>query len=325
MSAVDGLIFGRAVFLTGRGLEARGNGILAGVQEAPGVFEFGRTREHPLHKIDGNEESALFCRRGVGIRRGRALEIELVGLIAPTKDAEGRSGFFGAGVALDADRRQPGGFGNWGGCEKEIRSFFSHSRAMFHDRGPVSFLHEVPFAATDHEEEVDWSSTTNEEILLQYDGGAEGVWDAKVFEYLQAIAFKDGTNHPTILVFREAVSGSQSLASDQFQESLRLLSKAKSEQLEGKDVAGVPSEDPFGGGAQALTGSTIERVYDLEKRVQRLERIVNARRTPAVVSTGSEAYGEEIPLVWIIAGIAGGVLAIVVGVLMYFVLTGWNS
>ena len=318
MSSGNGLICGRAVFLTWRGLEARGNGTLAGVQQSPGVFEVGRNRGHPLHTVDGKRQSVLFCRRCRGIRRGWEHEIELVGLIAPTKDVEWRSGLFGACVALDADRRQPGGFGNWGGCVKEIHNIFSDSRAMFDRKGPVSFLHEMSLSAvpaTEDDEQVDWTATTNEEMLLQCGSDLEGVWDAKVFEYLQAIAFKDGTNHPTMLVFSEAVAGSESLVSERSDECLHLLNKAKSEQLEREDVAGVPSEEPFDSGAEAL-----KKISELEARVRRLQENVDSRRTAAVVSTGSEGYDGEIPLVWIITGIAsgvaGGVLAIAAWVLM---------
>ena len=320
MSAQSSLICGRAVFLTWRGLEARGNGILAGVQESPSVFEFGRNRAHPLHKLNGKQRSVLFCRRGIGVGRGREVEIEIVGIVAPTKDAEGRRGFFGACVAVDVDRRRPGGFGNWSGWAKEIGELFSRTREVIDARRSNSFLREVSLPATDHDEKVDWTSTTSEEMLFQCDGEAEDVSSAKVFEYLQAIAFKGGTNHPTVLVFGDSVSGSRSLVSDENGEWLRLLNEAKAEQLERGDVVGEPSDEPVDTEAQALTISTLERITRLETRVRHLEKIVAARPSGAVVSTASPTYGEEAFPVWLIVGIAAGVLAIAAGVLTYFVL-----
>ena len=75
MSARNQWIRGEAVFGTWNGLKALGNGILAGVRNTPGVFEFGRNRNDPLHRFEDGKLAAIFCRRLTDEAQGREIEL----------------------------------------------------------------------------------------------------------------------------------------------------------------------------------------------------------------------------------------------------------
>ena len=323
VSTQKGWIRGRAAFGTWRGLEARGNGTLAGVRDAPGVFEFGRDRNEPLHQLEGEHQSVLFCRRAEAERYGR--EIELVGAIAPAKDSQGRCGFFGACLATNVDRLQPHSFGNWEGGASEIADYFREVKDSFLNGGQGSFLRHHFVSPTGHDERLPWVSTTNEVLLLHCDVGDESNWNTKVFEYMQAIAFKYGTHHPTIMVFQNAVAGSQPLISNRFEKHVRGLRKAKAERPPPGDVAPIRSDASVELEEPAPASLIWERVNQLERQVAQLEKIVESQTSRVVAPVMSQLEDEAttIPLpVYVLAALGGGALVGIVLFAVYFGLFG---
>ena len=324
MSTQDGLIQGRAVFGTWWGLEACGNGFLAGVRDAPGLFQFPRSRDNPLHHVAPKHEPVFFCRRAWEERHG--MEIELVGALGPTKDAQERYGYLGSCVAVHVDRRHPAHFGDWAGAVQEVCSLFAKAKESFPTVKQHSFLRDCPVPPTEEDTRLHWDSTDVWSLYWNSESG--GTCDGKVFQYMQAIAFKYGTKHPTILVFKNSVSGSQPLQSAQREEYLHELHKLKDQKSEqhGSDSANSPSS--FANVVQAQPEVMSERLMQLEERVQRLEEQVSCEPSRPMVPvtaeqqdtaslTGQGLFGstaaEWVPL----AALAAVVGALVVGVLLW--------
>ena len=101
-------------------------------------------------------------------------------------------------------------------------------------------------------------------------------WDPAVFEYMKAIAFMRGTEHPTLLVFEIDVEGSQSLQSNEFEGYLGDLRKAGDERPQQKSADPALSRSPYRRGAKAPEGQTSDRLLRLESRVLRLENELDA-------------------------------------------------
>ena len=264
MSIQDEQILGQAVFGTLHGLRAYGNGILAGADSTPGVFEFGRSRNDPLHDCELEKPAAAFCRRIAA--EAHDVEVDLVGVVAPSKDEQGRSGFFGGCVAIRTDRvrnqKLEGWFGNWTLLEDDVRSVFEKAQNSFGDWNRPRSSRSNPIPAADSDRRIKWTSTTDDVRLLHW--SAE--WEVKIYEYMQAIAFTGGTKHPTILVFESSVRGSESLQSDKYNNFVRSLRNRKDEHSRRK---GVYSRDQ-----SALAGQAPNRLTALEARVLRLEERV---------------------------------------------------
>ena len=274
MTARDEQIRGLAVFGTWSGLEACGNGILAGAQASLGVFEFGRARTNPLHQLDEDQE-VLFCRRALNTTYSTtcADHIEFVGAVAPRRDAQGRCGFLGGGLAVDIDR--PGCIGNWPKLTEDIGSVFTVAKKCFSGKGQGSFLRDCPVPPADNDEKFDWSPATREVMLLHWGTDRDTSWDSEVLKRMQAIAFTQ-TSHQTILVFKTAVAGSLSLQSPNFDEDLEKLNKARS--VSGPPAATVRRDSERLIADRSAGFELEERLQALAGRVQALENNVAGLR-----------------------------------------------
>ena len=329
VSTQDGSIRGRAVFGTWRGLEACGNGFLAGVRDAPALFEFGRSRDDPLHHVIPKHEPVFFCRRAREERHGS--EIELVGALGPIKDAQERYGFLGSCVAVHVDRRHPTHFGDWAGAVQEICSLFAKAKESFPTVKQHSFLRNCPVPPTEEDKRFDWVPTTDvttDVLSLHWSSESEGTCDAKVVQYMQAIAFKYGTLHPTILVFKNAVWRSQPLQSAQREEYLHELHRLRDQKSRqyGSNSADVPSSvaSVVHAGPEVVLG----RLIQLEERVQRLEERVSFEPSRPMVPVtaeqqgtasveGQEFFGSFPEKCQLLAALAAVIGALVAGVVLW--------
>ncbi|MDE0303609.1 MAG: hypothetical protein OXI87_01810 [Albidovulum sp.] len=300
-------------------MKAYGNGMLADAHSTPGVFEFGRNRNDPLHECEEGQPAAVFCRRIEAPAHG--LEADLVGVVAPSKDEQGRHGFFGACVAARADRltnqNSGGWFGDWTLLEDDIDSVFMKANESFGSTNGAPSLRPYPLLAASNDQKIKWALTTDDVRLLHW----SIEWDVKIYEYMQAMAFKEGTKHPTILVFGAAVAGSKSLRSDKYDYYVQNLRNKKNERSRQNSVSSSNQ--------RASAEQTPDRLTALETRVIHLEEKVyelqGKIQSPRAVPPPPPAFGAQqaasLPTVKVVIAVVCGALllscAILLGIIFW--------
>ena len=336
MSPQNQWIRGQAVFGTWVGLDAFGNGILAGVRDTPGVFEFGRNRNDPLHQFEERQLAAFFCRRVTDEAQGR--EIELIGAVGPCKDAQGRRGFLGACVATDIDCRQPHyRFADWAALAEDIPSVFTKAAKSFDSAKWASLLRDHALEPARDDQVFHWAPTTSVVQGFHWDDDWDVAWDfgwdREALERMQAIAFMIGTQHPTVLVFKSKAAEAElaSLRSKRCDDYLRGFQKAKSEGPKHRKADPAHSGRLYGNGVQITEAQTPDRFAKLEKRVRRLEDEVHVLQgivqpsrdaTPSAPPSSGAQQAASFPVLKVVIVVACGAVLLAGSILLGVFLSG---
>jgi len=343
-------IYGEAVFGTGNGLTIDGNGILASRAQTSGVFEFdiGRGSRKPLHRLSRGRTVAF--RRRVSL--GRDGQYEMLGLISPCRDLHNRAGFYGGCVITDCDRvRRERRVHDW--IDAIGRAGTLHDEAEAHldpKTGQLNLPRGGLVRPASSDQDVELHLASARELLLSCED--TGLTADHALEHMQAVAFLQGEQIPTIFLLEESLPETVSLldpaysgAPERFEQLYGGASPHQSrgaevteETLEAAASYGLPSggarrrqeigaERPGWGPEMSLE----ERVYRLERQMEQLISPVPAPATGSAASGRSWAPGRVFSgrrqawwgdgagrTVWIVAGAVVTGLAIVAVVFLLF-------
>ena len=223
MPYVDAVV-GRAVFGTSRGLTVSGNGVLAGVDSEVGVLELaeGRSRDRGLVRLEPDDFVVMYRRAMDETNR----PINLLGLVAPCRDEDGRIGFFGSCVAVRTDKRGSSEtMVPWAEHLDEIYSLFEQVRSRITpNSGRLQFRGGVVGPSQD-DEFIKWQSAPGDTRSYY----TEDLADEEVMERLQALAFAEGSRMTTMLVYRARMPDAFPLKSRETEDAVRNFRKAMSE------------------------------------------------------------------------------------------------
>ncbi|MCE6957857.1 hypothetical protein LAZ40_02140 [Cereibacter sphaeroides] len=220
-------IRGYAVFGTAHGLSVQGSGVLVDGDHFTAIFDFaaGRRRDGHLQMIAPND-SALFRRRVIDLRGN---PLELLGVLSPCRDLQGRVGFFGACVAMDADvlRPVPALF-DWVPAFKfaqELRDKAEKGVDAGNGRFTLPREQLVPQSGEAKAGQLTCAAET--EAILFVEGREAG----EALDQLQGLALTVGQRFSTVILLPRAVEGAVSLFDSQFGDAARELDRRVAETL----------------------------------------------------------------------------------------------
>ncbi len=281
-------IMGRAVFGTARDLVMQGNGVLANTPVAAFEFDAGRRRSGLLDRMRQDEIALFFRRLDNGNGAGH---VNLVGMLAPCRDAHNRAGFMGAGIALEPDPHKPRPqFADWSALLPELNELMNAVFALRSPETGVLSWRRVLGPLPD-DRPTSWRTANGGTLLLHAD---ESTGDDDIVPSLQAMAFRHGAHHATMLVCGAAMTCAIPLSASVVRDALRAFRKARMAARRQPEPA---RHDPHNG-LRAARPKVPEPVEDLQCEVEAVRNEADVLRVRALRTPDETSAGRYIP--WIV-------------------------